>query len=41
MHPGAFLLVVSHAGPVEEVGEMGDCFGCDDGWERYFAAVVC
>lgn len=41
LHPGAFLLVVSNAGPVEKVGEMGDCFGCDDGWERHFMAVVC
>ena len=41
LHPGAFLLVVSHPGSVEEVGEMGDCFGCDDGWERHFVAVVC
>ena len=41
LHPGAFLLVVSHAGSIEEFGEMGDCLRCDDGWERHFVAVVC
>lgn len=33
LHPGTLLLVVSHAGPIEEVGEVGDCFGCDYGGE--------
>jgi hypothetical protein len=40
LYPGALLLVVSHARPVEEIGEMRDCFGCDDGWECHFVAIV-
>lgn len=43
LHPRALLLVVSHAGPIEEVGQVGDRVGCDDCgdfWEGCFVFFV-
>ena len=40
LHPGAFLLVLAHGGAVEEVGEVGDGFRCDDGGEGEVVVVA-